>query len=100
MTITTRMTVCEVMKGCLSLKRNKGKDTLHANLLTQIHNRALQDEGFANMVDFDLTCAFQGGMASLEQVDDYLRKPGETLRQYLKQTGVAELAKRFHKEGR
>ena len=100
MTILTTMTVCEVAKACLALKRNKGRDTLHVNLLTQIHNRALQDKEFSDFVDFELSCHFQGGMAGIEAIDDYLRKPDPCLAGYLRSTGVADLAKRFHRQGK
>ena len=98
MTILSCMKIPELMMALRSLPRNFGKeDSKHNILLTQIHNAAVQDDGFADSLDWELSLRFKGGMASLEDVDELLRNPTQTIKWMLEQHGVMDAVKMFYK---
>ena len=94
--IAVEMDVPKIMGACRELKRNKGKNTLHTNILKHIVIKAIQNKDFAKLIELEIMFALSP-FPSIESIDNYIRKMPEGLKNNLMCFGVYQLAKKSWK---
>lgn len=88
--ISTEMGIPELMMRLLVLPRNKGKKNKHTAILNSIWSTAQNDSCFADLIDVELSMSFPTFSASLEEVDEYIKKMPYTLYRVLYNYGIVK----------